>query len=775
MVFAPSGPDGAPAPNASVAGDAWFTPLRFGGVLAVLIFAAFPDVVAGSHTFFFGDFGVFGYPLAYYHRECFWRGELPLWNPLNNCGLPFLAQWNTLTLYPLSLFYLLLPLSWSLGVFCLGHLMLAGIGMYFLAHRWTSSRLAAAVAGLAFAFNGLTWFALVWPNNIAALGWMPWVVLTTSRAWSEGGRRVVVAALAGAMQMLAGAPEVILLTWTLLAVLCVGDSLPITAGRRRMAWRRVGRFAVVVLLVTGLAAAQLLPVLDLVAHSQRDSSYSDAGWSMPGTGWANLLVPLFRTFRSAHGIYAQHGQLWTCSYYPGIGVLTLALLAAGRVREKRVRLLAGVACAGLILALGDAGYWYGWLRRVVPQLGFVRFPIKFVVLAVFVFPVLAACAISRVQTLPAADRPREVRTKSFFVLGILSVMGLIVWFAHEYPMPDDDWPATWRNALTRAAFLVLVIGTLAGLHHFPQRNRQWPLQLLLLVLIWLDVLTHAPNLTPTVERNVYEPGLMRTALKLNPIPIHGQSRLLVSPEALKRIHHSTVSLPAYDYLGRRLALYCNCNLLDDFPQVSGFYSLYVREAAEVISRLYASTRTELPRLADFLGVSHATSPDSMFDWIARPTFLPMFTAGQKPVFLEAPESLTAITASDFDPARIVYLSAEARPHIGVTNGTSAQVIPRFVSASRIELEVDAVESALVVIAQTYYRPWRAFVNNRPVRLWRANHAFQALAVPAGRHRIELRYQDQMFFAGAAISMLSMLVCATLWRRPWQRDETWPMR
>jgi hypothetical protein len=54
---------------------------------------------------------------------------------LNDCGLPFLAQWNTMTLYPLSLFYLLLPLSWSLGVFCLGHLFLGGMGMYFLSHR----------------------------------------------------------------------------------------------------------------------------------------------------------------------------------------------------------------------------------------------------------------------------------------------------------------------------------------------------------------------------------------------------------------------------------------------------------------------------------------------------------------------------------------------------------------------------------------------------------------------------------------------------------------
>src|ERR1022692_3048650 len=127
--------------------DEWFTPGRFAVLLAVLTCVAYPDVISGLGTFFHRDFSVFGYPLAYYHRESFWRGEIPLWNPLNDCGLPFLAQWNTMTLYPLSLFYLLFPMPWSFEVFCLGHLLLAGVGMYCLAHRWTGNRVGAAVAG----------------------------------------------------------------------------------------------------------------------------------------------------------------------------------------------------------------------------------------------------------------------------------------------------------------------------------------------------------------------------------------------------------------------------------------------------------------------------------------------------------------------------------------------------------------------------------------------------------------------------------------------------
>ena len=57
-------------------------------------------------------------------------------------------------LYPPSLIYLLLPLTWSLSFFCLLHLWFAGFGMYFLARRWTGNNFAAAFAGVAFSSTG---------------------------------------------------------------------------------------------------------------------------------------------------------------------------------------------------------------------------------------------------------------------------------------------------------------------------------------------------------------------------------------------------------------------------------------------------------------------------------------------------------------------------------------------------------------------------------------------------------------------------------------------
>src|SRR5438309_11226859 len=96
--IAPMSSSAARYQTALESAEVWFIPWRFALLLALGILALFPKVALGLETFFYRDFGVLAYPTIFYHHECFWRGEFPLWNPLSNCGAPFLAQWGTMTL-----------------------------------------------------------------------------------------------------------------------------------------------------------------------------------------------------------------------------------------------------------------------------------------------------------------------------------------------------------------------------------------------------------------------------------------------------------------------------------------------------------------------------------------------------------------------------------------------------------------------------------------------------------------------------------------------------
>ena len=741
--------------------DSWFGPWQFALILFLLLFAAYPEVITGLSTFFYRDFAILGYPWAQYQRDCFWHGELPLWNQLNNCGNPFLAEWSTITLYPLSLFYLLFPLSWSLGVFCLGHIFIAGLGMYFLARRWTGSRFAGALAGVAFAFNGMTINDIQWPNYCATLSWMPWVVLLAERAWRDGGlRNIFAAVLVGTLQMLAGVPELILLTWLLVLALHLGQwvrgSLP------RM--RGLLRFAAIAALIGALAAIQLLPFLDFLKHSQRDTGFGQGEqWSMPGTGWANLLVPLFFSFEWTHGVFFQYNQYCTSSYYPGIGVLALAVAAVWLGRQFRIWFLGAACLMSLMFAMGEHNCLYRWAREAFPVFGFMRYPVKFVLLPTFLLPLLAGFGVTRTLSATALERPGLGRRLALLWVFLAGLIGLILWFAQRYPQynyPFNRWPETLENGLSRLGFLVLAGGLLWWSAKAASVRRQGLLRLGLLLAIWLDLLTHVPRQNPTVPRWVYQPGL----LALSPQPAVGATRAMTSPAAEFALHEFAPTNAIQDVLSRRQGLYCECNLIDGIPKVTGYFPLHLHEANRFNSVLYATNSGAYPRVEAFLGVSHVNASTNVLNWETRTNYLPLVTAGQRPVFTNDAEALRAVFAPDFDSRRVVYLPPEAKSKINMAGPAHPRLEVRRFTAQRIEFESESDQPAMVVVAQSYYHCWHAYVDGARAPLWRANYAFQALEVPEGRHQVTVVYKDAAFRVGAVISATTFAACFFAWCR-----------
>jgi hypothetical protein len=791
-------PTNATGRSASGVGEP-FTTGRVAAVLALLVFAAFPLVALGLQSFVIRDFGFFAYPLAYFQRECFWRGELPLWNPWNACGVPFLAQWNTMPLYPPALLYLLLPLTWGLNLFCLLHLWFGGLGAFCLARRWTGATPAAAFAGVAFAFNGMTQNLLMWPSHIATFAWMPWVVLAVERAWREGGRRVPLAAMIGALQMLAGGPETILFTWLLLAAFWLTDlarsvrapsntcerGLGVSGLSAPSHWRAALRFPLVAALVVLLTAAQLLPFLDLATHSQRETGYADTRWSMPARGLANVLVPMAFGHVSNLGIFVQHGQGWTSSYYPGVSVLLLALLAAFAGRKSaseradanpcdtggsRAAVLAVASIGAVLLAMGEQSAVYRALRSVVPQLSLMTYPVKFLLVVTFALPLLAAFGLAQwfgsagAQTAsgnaPSSDdSARAARRIAMLTGGLLVLIVAVLVWAWRAPSPGEDSRLTCFNGLSRAAFL---IGTAALLLAVARTGRPTLRRLTpwaLVVLLWLDALTHQPSQNPTAPPWIYQPGLARARLALQPLPTPGESRVLVAPGAARRFRERVLANATDNFLVKRLGLFADCNLLDGIPKVDGFFSLYPREIEQVLSALYGSTNATFPRLLDFLGVSHVTSPTDDTAWEARATFAPWLTAGQRPVFADDAQAFRALFQPDFDGRQTVFLPVAETPFVTATNAANARIKAWRFDTREVAFETEADGAALVVLAQTWYPRWRAEVDGRPTRLLRANLAFQAVEVPAGTHRVRLVYQDRAFALGVLISAPAWLACA----------------
>ena len=75
------------------------------------------------------------------------------------------------------------------------------------------------------------------------------------------------------------------------------------------------------------------------------------------------------------------------------------------------------------------------------------------------------------------------------------------------------------------------------------------------------------------------------------------------------------------------------------------------------------------------------------------------------------------------------------------------------------VEATASSPALLVRSETFDPNWTARIDGREVRVVPADFAFQAVALPAGRHRIVFRYRNPLVLWGMFASLATLFGCA----------------
>jgi hypothetical protein len=108
----------------------------------------------------------------------------------------------------------------------------------------------------------------------------------------------------------------------------------------------------------------------------------------------------------------------------------------------------------------------------------------------------------------------------------------------------------------------------------------------------------------------------------------------------------------------------------------------------------------------------------------------------------------------FDPATEVVLADPA-----ATMGGQASHAVRLVEGrpDHLRLEVDGPTPGLLVAVDSYDPGWKGSVAGRPAPVLRANVGFRAIAVPAGRHVVEMTYRPRSVALGIAVSVGSVIV------------------
>jgi hypothetical protein len=91
----------------------------------------------------------------------------------------------------------------------------------------------------------------------------------------------------------------------------------------------------------------------------------------------------------------------------------------------------------------------------------------------------------------------------------------------------------------------------------------------------------------------------------------------------------------------------------------------------------------------------------------------------------------------------------------------ARVAIAAASADRMEIGIDAQGPTLVATSLPAWPGWKADLAGTRIPALPYNHAFLAFRVPAGRHRLKLRYAPDGFRYGAAVSVATLVITAAI--------------
>jgi hypothetical protein len=136
--------------------------------------------------------------------------------------------------------------------------------------------------------------------------------------------------------------------------------------------------------------------------------------------------------------------------------------------------------------------------------------------------------------------------------------------------------------------------------------------------------------------------------------------------------------------------------------------------------------------------------------------LPRVTVVGEYRVLSPPQAiLDSVASGRFNSATLTFLEEDPRLTLGPVEGASATI--DSYRLNDVAITVDTPGPGLVRLADLWYPDWVATVDGRPARILKADYLLRAVAVPAGRHRVEFHYRSKAVRHGLVLSIVSLIV------------------
>jgi hypothetical protein len=695
--------------------------------IAALVYASLlADVALFFHKPLFSaaylfpwDFRGVQLPMLTFLMDQLHQGHFPLWNPFSYCGYPVFANIEACFFQPLILAAAFIAsrtsadslpmlLEWAVVL----QVWAAGIVAYHLFRNFGAGKIPAWTGAVMFQTGGYFASRAEHIGTMMAVAWMPLAWLAVVKLRQEF-RPAWLAALAAAlgMSVLGGAPAATFAVFASTAALAAVLILMRLARPRLLIGAACG-----CLLGLALAAVEFLPAAQLTEHSV--ARYR-ADWLGKGGGlhWESLVSLVSPDHYHIFEMSRFHGpgDPTFLYLYVSLAGLALAIYGLTQWRNRYAMSLGLIVLFGILFMLGEHTAIWRLIYPILPEK--VRLGIHPEYTYGIVSLGLAGLAAIGLDSLRVANAAR-------LAIGAVIAVDLFL-VGSGRPMncaSVKDEPGVTSTAFEGSPELLNEVRRYA--------NRDYPPTRIDAVDGGADWATSGPVIeVPTANGS--------------------------SPMALEHI----IQLRLFLHPGDRWGWYYPIENLDS-PALDPMNVKYLIASQKAAERL----RT-LPR---FRSVESLPLGLELFENLSvMPRFFLVNKVQRVTSDLEVRELVGRQLVSFRDTAvtsqPVTGLSAAAGGDAGVVQVIDYQ-------ADSLRLSVRTPQAAFLVLAESFYPGWRAWVDGAPVEIVRTDIAFRGLVVPAGAHEVAMRFQPAILPLSLAISLAAaLLLCALaawpLIRRP----------
>jgi hypothetical protein len=686
-------------------------------------------------------------------------GHIPLWNPYQFCGEPFLGTGYTGLLYPFHLIMLFVDVLTANEVLFVFHMFLGALGMWLLMRHLGIGMLGGLTASVTFVWSGWMILNNTLPTVLGAMTWMPLIMLLIDQVALGAPFAWLGLTLALACQLLLGSVEISVHTLYLGALFTV-------CRLAQLAWRGEWRTALLrgASSVAGVGVAvlltmpQLLPAVELAQQSTRAAGALTLAQVLQFGG----AIPPW--------VFASAALQTTGAVTVGALPILAIPLALGLRKGRVIWVGAVVAAVGaMLLIFGGAVFR---LYYAVPVLGSMfRRPMKFLDIYSFGQALLVGAAVARLE-------------------GWSDLRARELWWR-------PGWLASWVLGVTGLAWLVSLgnmnwywAGTLALLALFGVLSRPF---LRVAIVAGLCVLQGAnlfftvgdTHVRPVKRPQIYHGyAMLLESLKAN----LGDARVYLSPQ-----FWFNPGLTAKQGMLRRMAVSIDYEPLAVGRYQKFFDTVSVRTDPAPFAGAYYLGPSSRWRLMDLTGskffVMNLGEPGEVFMKQNTADFRFAYGKGQVRVFekrqvlphayfvgrartlSEPDEVLAALDSPGFDPRGEVLLeeAVESLPTSPAEPTASSEVRITSYEPERVAIAARAETPGFLVLGDLFYPGWKAFIGDAEVPIYRANYLFRAVRLEPGSTEVRFEYHPVSFRRGvmlSAVTTLAILV-ACVWAR-WRK-------